>query len=84
VPLEVLDLRIAPGKEETLVAVVTPAHEVRRISVLAADLEDLRVAIRLADVVALDDQTITDFRVHRAFLSLGIRSLMVREPSAGR
>jgi hypothetical protein len=59
---EVLDDRVAPGKEDALVAGVLPADAKRRMAVLAEDLDDLGVALRLADVVSTDDQAIARSR----------------------
>jgi hypothetical protein len=59
---EVLDDRVAPGKEDTLVAGVLPADAERRTAALAEDLEDLGVPLRLAHVVSTDDQAVTRCR----------------------
>jgi hypothetical protein len=67
----VLDVRVRTGEEQTLVSVVAPAHEVGRHTVLAVDLENLGIAIGLADVMTLDDEAVTDLSKHGDLPSLG-------------
>jgi hypothetical protein len=66
----VLDGCVRTGKEQTLMTVVAPANEIGRAPVGAVDLEDLGVAVGLADVVALDDETISDADVHDWLLTV--------------
>ena len=61
---DVVDLGIRAGEEQALVTVVVPPHEVGRTTALAVYLKDLRIPIRLSDMVTLDHESITDFRVH--------------------
>jgi hypothetical protein len=61
---DVLDRGIGAREEEALVPVVVPADEVGRSTVLAADLEDLGIAVGFADVMTLDDQPVSNVRVH--------------------
>ena len=56
---EVLDRSVRTGKEEALVAVISPADDVGRCTVLAAHFDDLGVTVRFADMVTLDDEAIT-------------------------
>ena len=59
-----VDLGIGAGEEQAFVPVVVPPHEIRRTSVLAVYLKDLRIPIRLSDMVALDHESITHTRIH--------------------
>src|SRR4029079_3605922 len=62
---ELLHGRIGARKEETLVAVIGPAHDVLRRAGGTVHLQDLGVPIGIADVVALDDDSISDVRFHQ-------------------
>jgi hypothetical protein len=55
----VLDCSVGTGKEEALVAVLSPTHDVGRCTVLTAHFDDLGVTVPLADMVTLDDEAIT-------------------------
>ena len=55
--------------------VVAPAHEIGGTAVLSVHLEDLGVAIGLADVVCPDDQTVANADLHDS-------SFEVRDSSA--
>ena len=57
--LQVLDVRVRAREEQALLARVGPAHDVRRTAVVVTYLDDLRIPLRLPDVVAVDDQTIS-------------------------
>jgi hypothetical protein len=59
----VLDARVGAREEEALVA-VRPSDAVRRGAVLTPNFQDLGVALGVPDVMALDDQPITDLCVH--------------------
>src|SRR5579875_1977180 len=67
--LEMLDQGIGPREQERLVPTVAPAHEVRRTSVRAVDLDHLAVPGGLVDPVALDHDPIADVCLHEALLS---------------
>jgi hypothetical protein len=54
---EPLYRRVGSRKNEPNVAVIGPLDEVRRSPVGSVDLQDLRVAIMFAFVVALDDKS---------------------------
>jgi hypothetical protein len=56
---EMLDRRVTRREEEPDMAVVAPLHEVRRRAIVTMNLEDLRVAVGLADVMSLDDQSVS-------------------------
>jgi hypothetical protein len=56
--LEVPDVGIGAWKHLADVAVVLPAHAVRGRAVLAENLEDLSVSVRLAGVVPADHKLI--------------------------
>ena len=58
------DGRIRAWEEEALVAVLGPANPVGRRPVRPLDREDLRLTVRLADVVALDDDLVSDLGSH--------------------
>jgi hypothetical protein len=60
----VLDEGIRTRKEESFVAVVTPPDAVGRTAVVTMHLEDLCVPIGLTHVMTLDDQSVTDLRLH--------------------
>jgi hypothetical protein len=62
--LLVLELAVGAGEKERLVPVVEP-HEVRGTAVFTADLENLAVAVGLADLLAVDDEALTDSSLHR-------------------
>src|SRR4051812_21103411 len=53
-----LDLAVRTGEDEALVPVRLPPDEVRRLPVLAADVDDLAVAVGAADVAAVHDHVI--------------------------
>jgi hypothetical protein len=54
---------VAAGEDQALVAVVGPAHPVRRTSVLT-NFEDLGIAIEITDVMTSNDQSITLLCMH--------------------
>src|SRR5215470_17503886 len=56
---EVLDHCVTRGEEQPDVTVVAPLHEIRRRAVGAVNLENLRVAVGLTDVVSFDDQPVS-------------------------
>lgn len=76
--LEVFDGRVRAGEEEPFVPVVAPPNEERRAAVLAVHLEDLRIAVVLADMVTLDHQAVSDLCSHRVLPSPAGRSISVR------
>lgn len=61
---EVDDGCIRSWEEEILVACVLPPHEVRRLPVLMANLQDFAITIMLAHVMPLDNNPVPDFRLH--------------------
>lgn len=63
-----LDRRIRSREEETLFPGVAPADHVRRSPVRSVHLEDFSVAVRLAKAMALDDDAVTDGRLHETLL----------------
>jgi hypothetical protein len=65
-----LDAGIGPWEEEGLVAAVTPSHDIRRLSVWTTDLEDLAITFGLANAVCMDDDPVSDTRLHGGLLSL--------------
>src|SRR3954466_14110785 len=81
--LEVLHTGIGSGKDERLMTVVRPAHDVRRGAVVVTDLEDLAVPHRAADVGASDDQPVADSSEHACtFLLTGGPPGLVPPPAA--
>jgi hypothetical protein len=74
-----LDAGIGPWEEEGLVAVVTSADDIR--SVWTSDLEDLAVALRLAQSVWMDDDSVADARLHGGLLSVVLQSCCGRHRS---
>jgi hypothetical protein len=59
-----LDDGVARREAQALMAVVVPAHQVRRTSVLTVHLEDLAVPIRFGDMTTLHDHPVTNTRSH--------------------
>ena len=57
------DQGVAAGENQALMAVVGPAHPVRRTSVLT-NFEDLGVPIEIAYVMTSNDQSITLLCMH--------------------
>src|SRR5690606_26050978 len=57
------DAAVGARVGQALVAVV-PAHQVRRLAVAAAHLEDLALAARLSDLATLDDDPVARLRAH--------------------
>ena len=55
--LEVLDVCVGPRENLGRMAVL-PAHSIRRSAILAEDVNDLAVAVRLSEVVAANDEPI--------------------------
>ena len=47
-------------------AVIRPSNEIRRLTVLAPDLEDFAIADRLLEMVRVDDDPVTDLCMHVA------------------
>ena len=68
-----------PPAVEPDVPVVGPLDEERWCPVPAADLEDLRVPIRLTLVVALDDQPVAHARPHDGLLGSFLGRVAVRK-----
>jgi hypothetical protein len=60
----VLELAVDAGVEKRLVPVVEP-HHIRWPAIGTADLEDLAMAVGLADLLAVDDEALTDSSLHR-------------------
>ena len=58
------DNGVAAREDPTLMAVVGPAHLIRRTSVLT-NFEDLGIAIEITDVMTSNDQSIALLSVHR-------------------
>lgn len=79
---EVLDAGVGAREHEAFVTVVAPLHEVRRGAVGTVHLEDLGIAIGLADMVSLDDQTVTDCCTHELLLSPGLTCSPIRVSGA--
>jgi hypothetical protein len=65
----VVDIGIGSGIEERLVAVCAPTNQERWGPFGAVDLEDLTVSVGLVELVALDDDTVSDFGMHGDLLS---------------
>jgi hypothetical protein len=61
---EVLHDRVRAGEVQAFVAVVAPTDQPRWRTIFAVDLEDLGVLVGLPDVVALDDEAVTDCCTH--------------------
>lgn len=61
---EVLDRDIRAGKEEALMAVVSPTDQIRRLTVGPVHLQDLRISIGFAHHMALHDESVSDTRIH--------------------
>src|SRR3954451_10268090 len=59
-----LDLAVRAREDQALVPVRLPPDEVRRLPVLAADVDDLAVAVGPADVAAVHDHVIALRRLH--------------------
>jgi len=66
VAFEVLDARVRSREEKAFVAVIAPPNDVRRRPFFSVDFQDLGVPVGFADVVALDDDPITDIRSHQS------------------
>jgi hypothetical protein len=64
VVLEVLYDGVTAREQQGLMTSVSPAHQVGRRSVRAADLEYLCVVIGLADAVPLDHDSVADDCTH--------------------
>jgi hypothetical protein len=58
----VVDIRVGAGKEEALVAVVTPANQERWATVFTVDPNDLAIPIGLTGPMAADDKTVANAR----------------------
>jgi hypothetical protein len=56
---EVLDHCVTRREKQPNVSIVAPLHDVQRRAVVAVNFEDLRVPVRLADVMSFDDQPVT-------------------------
>ena len=68
--------RIGPREDEPNVTIVGPLHKVRRSLLGSVDLQDLRVAIVLALVVALDDQSVSHMCLHRSAFRFGFPTVL--------
>jgi hypothetical protein len=64
--IEVLDDGIGARKEQAGVTAIFPAHEKWRSAVLASYLQDLAISIRLTNVMASDDDPISNGCLHRS------------------
>ena len=78
---DVVDLGIGAGEEQALVTVVVPPHEVWRTTALAAYLEDLRIPIRLSDMVTLDHESITHTGIHVITPLVEVHGSDISQPS---
>jgi hypothetical protein len=67
--LLVLELAVGAREEEGLMPVVE-SYEIGGTAVFTADLENLAVAVGLADLLAMNDETFTDSSSHCCPLSL--------------
>jgi hypothetical protein len=72
---DVLDDGVASREEQAFVAVVVPPHEERWGAVLTVYFQDLCAPVGLTDVMALDDETITDVCSHDTFSCSLLRSV---------
>jgi hypothetical protein len=66
--IQVADLGVASRIYQTLVAVLGPANHIWRLTVLALDLDDLSVSLRLSDAMALDYQPVAPLSSHVSLL----------------
>ena len=69
-----LDAGIGPWEEEGLVTAVTPSHDIWWLSVWTADLEDLAITFGLAHAMCMDDDPVSDARLHGGLLSVVLQS----------
>jgi hypothetical protein len=65
---KVLNQGVRARKEQPFVSVLVPPHEPGRTAVLTVNLQDLGVAVVVADVVSLDDQTVANGCTHCSLL----------------
>jgi hypothetical protein len=81
---EVLNRGVARRKEQALVAVIPPANEIRRVTGRAPHLDDLTVSIGFTDVMALDDDAVSDACVHVVLLgfTLIVRAVRIHTPGS--
>ena len=68
---EMLNRGVRTRKEQRLVSIFTPAHEIGRTSMRTADLQHLPINIMCPHTVPLDDDPITNARVHSSLLAFG-------------
>ena len=71
-----LNRRVAAWKKEPFVPVFLPPHKPRRPTVHTMDFQDLSVPVGLANMVALDNQSIPNLGAHwrRPFLGTADQS----------
>src|SRR5580693_866866 len=62
-PGHVLDYRVRAREDQQLVAVLEP-HQVRRFAPVPMHFDDFAVFVRVADVLAVNADTVTDGRFH--------------------
>ena len=62
--LEVLNSGVSPRKEEGLVVVVTPSHEVGRLTIGTMNLEYQAITVRLTGTMPSYDYAVTNARLH--------------------
>jgi hypothetical protein len=79
---EVLDAGVGAREHEAFVTVVAPLHDIGRGAVGTVHLEDLGIAIGLADMVSLDDQPVTYCCTHQLLLSPGLPGSPIRVSGA--
>lgn len=63
-----LDGGIASGEDEHLAAVIGPPNEVRGLSLLAVDLEDLGALPGVSNPVSLDHKSVAGLGLHHYLL----------------
>jgi hypothetical protein len=66
--IQVLDLGVASRIYQALVTVLGPPNHVWRLTVVALDLHNLSVSLRLSNTMALDYQPVALFSSHIGLL----------------
>jgi hypothetical protein len=64
----VLDLGVTSRIYQTLVTILGPTNHVGRLTVVALDLDNLSVSLRLPNTMALDDQSVALLGSHVGLL----------------
>jgi hypothetical protein len=64
----VLDLGVTPRIYQPLVTVLRPANHIGRLTVVALDLDNLSVSLRLPNTMALDYQSVALLGSHVGLL----------------